>query len=689
MTTQQLMQTAVELHQQGDLLEASRIYHRVLSEDATNADAWNLAGVVASQVGQTGDAITSLRQAISLQPTVAFYHLNLASALMDAGELTEAARACQKCLELDPQNAEACNTLGNVLQKLGCPDEAATCFQQALALQPGFASAYCNAGVLNMSLGRLAAAEDQLLSAIECDPHLFQACTNLGSLYRIMNRFADAEHWFRRALERNPDVASVHVSFGNLLTQQGRFEEAASSFESALQLDPESANAWNSLADFQQECGQHSEALDSLKQALELSPTSETINSNYLFALNLCTQTDRQTCFEQHVQWGRKLVNKHECSPQFTNDRSTDRRLRVGYVSPDFRQHALVSFFEPLLRSHDREAFEITCLAEVAHPDETTARLQSISDHWVSTCGRSAASVTQQARELQLDILVDLAGHTAGNRLDLFAHRAAPVQASMLGYLNTTGLATVDYYVTDAVRDPAGSDPFYTETLVRLASGGNTWQPPETAPEITPPPCLENGWATFGSTHRLNKLTSETIDLWSQVLHRVPDSVLLIFRDSLVEGSAIREHVLGRFARRGIAPERIRLEASCPGGYLDIFRQIDVLLDAVPWGAGTTLYESLWMGVPMPTIAGSRPVARAALSPLTRLGLQDWIAGDRETYVEIVAGMSSDRAQLARLRQTLRERMRNSVCDAATFVSEFESALQNMWLNWCGSVQTD
>jgi len=680
--TDELLQAAVSNHQDGDLVAAMRLYYDALSLDPRRADAWNLVGVVAHQIGQQHDAIENIQRAISLDNGVADYHLNLAAAFLAAGQPQQAEESCRACLTLRPECPEALNSLGNALAGLGRLDEAQDAFLRALKICPGMADAASNLGRLLYSLGKLDEAERYLQQAVEGNPHHYHSLNNLGLIHRHRGRYERAIDCYSRALEIQPNSPEILVNLGNVLRQASRFEEALDSLTQATQLRPDHANSWCALGLVQQDLGRNDEALQSLRRAVELDPQDARAGSNLLFFLNLRSDLTREQVFEEHRQWGQ-WQKRDDPAPVFANPVEPDRRLRVGYVSPDLRQHALVSFFEPVLAGYDREAFEVTCYAEVAVEDQQTAMLRSLADRWRSTRGLSDAQVADQIRDDGIDILVDLAGHTANNRLPVFARKPAPIQISAFGYPNTTGLDAVDYYITDPLLVPSEEDRFFTEQVVRLPNGGHCWKPPAAAPEIAPPPVLKNGFITFGSMHRLDKLTDATLDLWARVLHSQPNARLLIFRDSLGQSPAIRAAIWQRLKQRGVCDDQVDLGWEFEGTHLTIYNSIDILLEVLPWGGGTTTYESLWMGVPIPGIDGDGFSRSAAVVALGRLGLTDLLASTQEEYIEVVGALSSDPDRLARLRRELRDSMRKTVCDSARYVRELEEAYRDMWRKWC------
>jgi predicted O-linked N-acetylglucosamine transferase (SPINDLY family) len=359
--------------------------------------------------------------------------------------------------------------------------------------------------------------------------------------------------------------------------------------------------------------------------------------------------------------------------------------LRVGYVSPDFRTHAVSYFFEPILRHHDRNRAEAYCYAEVAAPDDTTARLQGLASVWRWTVGLTDAQLAEQVRRDRVDILVDLAGHTSGHRLGVFARRPAPVQLTYLGYPSTTGLSAIDGLLTDAIVDPPGEPPWSAELPYRLPGLFCCYAPPVDAPAVGPSPAARGFGPTFGALHKLSKLNTAVLDVWCDLLRAIPSARLLLFRNNLT--GTRREEIHLYFVERGIGPDRLDLRHEMPaGGHLTVYGEIDVALDVFPWCGHTTACEALWMGVPVITLLGDRHAGRMTASVLMALGLDDWVARSPGHYLAIARRAADDWEGLARLRSALRERVRQSpLCDGRGWTARLEDAYRDLWRRWVTS----
>ena len=392
------------------------------------------------------------------------------------------------------------------------------------------------------------------------------------------------------------------------------------------------------------------------------------------------------TLLAEHRGWGKSQAAGIVPYTSYDNSREPDRPLRIGYVSPDFRRHPVAFFVEPILEHHDRQKFENICYAQVASPDAFTERFKQLAGSWHNICGLTDEQLAEQIRADRIDILVDLAGHTAKNRLLAFARKPAPVQVSYLGYPNTTGVAAIDYRLTDAIADPLDEPPLYVEQLVRLPGGLCCYRPFDDAPAVTPLPSLSRNFITFGSTHSLAKLNSRVLELWGRILHEMPSARLLVCRNSLT--GETKDYFREQFAIHGCDIERVEFRGGVGLGndkHWPIYSEIDISLDAFPWCGHTTACESLWMGVPIITLYGDRHSGRMVASVLTSLGLTDWIAKTPDEYVNLAVRMAHDRQRLTALRTSLRHQIQESpLCDGLTFTRGLEAAYRKMWQTFVG-----
>jgi protein O-GlcNAc transferase len=634
----------------GDLLRAGHLYGEILEKHPNNAAVWCRLGEVYHALGQPDDAADCYRRALALRPDDMPAHSNLGAALMAQGRLDEAAACFEQALRLRPDSVEACSNLGLVLLHLGKVQEAEHRFREALRLRPDLAEVHNNLGLALLNQGREEEAVDH----------------------------------FRQAVHFRPDLAEAHNNLGLALATGGKPDEALACYEQAVRIDPQHFGALTNLGNACKDQGRLSQAVACYRKALAVRPDDASLHSNLLLALHYQPDVDpaeilrEARCYaERHAAPLAVAALPHPGRPLL------GRRLRVGYVSADFREHPVANFLEPILASHDHQRFEIVCYADVPQPDAVTGRLQGYADQWRSLVGLSDEQAAEVIRRDEIDILVDLAGHTGGNRLLVFARRPAPVQASYLGYLGTTGLPAIDYYLTDVHADPPGmTEAYYQEQLVRLPECGMCyWSGP--APEVNPDlPALQSGRVTFGCLNTLAKVSESVLALWARVLAATPGSRLLLRSGA---GRLAEEWVRATLARLGVAPARLLLAGRTASrwDYLQLFQTVDLSLDPFPYNGVTTTCDSLWMGVPVVALAGGTCVSRQGVRFLRSVGLDELIADTPEAYVRLATELGSDLRRLATLRGGLRERMsRSPLGDAARFTAHLEAAYRGMWEQW-------
>jgi protein O-GlcNAc transferase len=594
--------------------------------------------------------------------------------------------------------------------QLGKLELAEELYRQLLQIDPGHADSHHLLGVLAGQKGRSEEAVAAIHRALALNPEAAIYHANLGALYEGWGRVPEAVASYQQALRIRPDDPGAHCKLAQALARQAKLDDAVAHYREAIRLNPDELLAHNNLGEVLLKQGRVEKAQASFQAALRLQPDQPVIQSNLLFCLNHDPRIDPDTVFAEHCRWG-KLHELAVGELPHGNDPDPERRLRIGYVSPDLRYHAVTRYLEPVLVHHDPQSVQVFCYAQAAKPDAVTARLQGVVHSWCWTCELTDDQLAQRIRDDQIDILVDLAGHTGNNRLPVFARKPAPVQTTWLGYLNTTGLTRMDYRLTDDVLDPVSevrkmsevrcpmSDVggvvadfghrtsdfghcFDTEELFRLPGGMCCFAPPTDAPPVTPLPALRRGHLTFGSLHSLFKLNAGVFDLWSALLRALPSAHLLMFRDTLT-GTA-RDDVQQEFRQRGIGPERLDLRLGSHGaGYLRVYGEIDVILDTFPCTGGVTTCESLWMGVPVLSLLGVRPAGRNSAALLSRVGLGDWAVETPQAYLARGVGVASDLDSLAHLRAELRDRMAASLCDGQRFTRVLEDAYRTMWRRWC------
>jgi predicted O-linked N-acetylglucosamine transferase (SPINDLY family) len=681
-TTAEALTIALGHHQAGRLQAAEQIYRQILAVEPNHPDALHLLGLIAHQVGRPDVAVEYLEAAVRVLGTSALVHYNLGEVYRALGRASDAMACYQRATQLQPAFAEAHFNWGNVLRALGELAAARDCYQRALHVRPDFVEAHYNLGNTLTAQGDLAGACACYRRALQLQPDHALACNNLGNALRLQGQLAEAVACFRRSSQLQPDNAGVYNNLGNAFKDQGELDEAVASFGRALQLQPNYAEAHCNLGTALKDQGRLREALACYERALQLRPAFVQAHSNLVYALQFSPDCDAQALLEEHCRWDRQHAEPLRRSiPPHANDPTPDRRLRVGYVSPDFRDHCQALFMVPLLSCHDHRDVEVFCYADVACPDGVTARLRASADVWRNTAGLADEQVAQLIRADRIDVLVDLTMHMANNRLLLFARKPAPVQVSWLAYPGTSGLAAIDYRLTDPYLDPPGSgDRPYTETSVPLPDTFWCYDPLSDEPAVNALPAGETGLLTFGCLNNFCKVNAPVLQLWARVLRDVEGSQLLL----LAPQGPHREDTLGLLRQEGVASGRVTFVEHRPRQqYLELYHRIDIGLDTLPYNGHTTSLDALWMGVPVVTLVGRTVVGRAGLSQLSNLGLPELIADAPEQFVRVAVELAGDRPRLSKLRSTLRARMRQSpLMDAPRFARNVEAAYRAMWQRW-------
>ena len=679
-----LLSVACRYHEDGDWPAAERLYRELLELEPGHAQALYLLGTGKAQNNDPAAAVPLLRQAIEKGADTAGVRMNLGNALLQTGQTGDAKTVLKKAVSDYPDDADAWFSLGRVTSTLQDPVAAQECFEKALVCRPGYAQARFQLGLALFQQGRLAEAAECYRDALKLNPQLAHIHSQLGKVLQKLGRPEEAVAEYQQYVRTRPDAADGWNNLGLVQRQLEQLDAAAESYRRALEINPGLAQSWNNLGNILKTLGQFDEAVTHYRRAVQLKPDFTGAHSNLVLCLNYVPALDEDELYQEHLRWAAAHVQACGQNRTYANEPDPSRRLRVGYVSPDLRTHAVAGFFEPLLANHNHDVVDVTCYAQLARGDATTRRLQSQSDHWCCTVGMSHTELANRIRADGIDILVDLAGHTARNRLPVFGLCPAPVQLSAIGYPNTTGMRAMDYRLTDAIVDPAGAEQFYTEELVRLEHGLTVYRPPENAPAVGSLPAGSARGVTFGSLNNLVKLNQEVIALWSDVIKRVPDSRLLLFRDML-KGS-IAERVRADFSRYGIIGDRLELRHELMPGesYLSVYGAIDIGLDPFPWNGHVTTCEAFWMGVPVVTLRGTVQRGRLAASVLHQVGLDELVADSKMDYITIAAGLAADQMRLERLREELRTRMAASaLCDGPGLAREMEGVYRNVWQRWC------
>lgn len=648
-----LMGQALQSHQSGNLKAAKAGYSEVLKRDPENAEALHLLGCVYDDMGNTSQGVKMLARAVKANPKASAYFYNLANMLLKQGSHQDAIRHYREAVRLKPDYAVAHNNLGRALTLVGQRGEARACFENAIrCAKPGYP-----------------------------DPH-----HNLGIEFKVDGDFERAAAAFQEALRIQPGFSDAHCNLGSTYLQMQRVDEALDAFQAAARLQPGNARFQTNVGAAMLRLGRQQEAISWFQRALELNPADASTRSNLILATSYVT-ADASVLQQQCGAWERFHATPLRGAIKIhRNTRDPDRRLRVGYLSADYRNHAAAYWIEPLLAGLQHTDFEVVCYSNSPLVDAVTARLKPYADTWVECAGLSDDALADRIHQDGIDILVDLSSHTDGNRLLVFARQPAPLQVSWFGFPVSTGLRTMQYRFTDAVVDmPGVGDGHYSERLLRLNRFYAAFRPDERAPAVGPGPSAQGSGVTFASLNTFAKITRPMLELWADIVRETQGSRLLL-QSAGLEGTALQAYVQQIFAERGVSPDRLLLRGWTDlQAFLRLGEEADIALDPFPFNGGVTTCHALWMGLPVVTLCGESAASRVGASILSRLGLQELVATDANAYRTAAIGLARDPARLADLRATLRQRMEDGgLLDGPALAAQAEAAYRDMWRAWCG-----
>jgi protein O-GlcNAc transferase len=705
---------------QGRVDEAEQALRAAIAVRPDYAEAYNNLGNLLRGTGKLKEARAALRRAVALQPGSAEMHLNLGHVLRDAGQVARALAFYRRAGDLRPDYPDAWLSQAAAALALERPREAETAFRALLAIRaddpqglsglggalanqerfaeaeaayrhvlslaPGDAVARGNLAFVLLRQGRIQEAESAYRTALAMQPAAAELHFNLGVLLAEQERLSEAEAAYRRAIALEPDYVQAHNNLGRVVRDLGRLREAEAILRRAVAIGPDIFEAHNNLGGVLKDMGLMDEAIEEFRRAVACAPDTETVHRNLNYALTYHAEDPREILDEC-----LRFAAHHEApflseAVRYANGRDPSRRLRVGYVAPDFNVHCQSMFTSPVFGAHDHAAFDIVCYSSTAATDEITASIRAKVDLWRDVHELSDEALARLIRDDRIDVLVDLTLHMSRGRPLLFARRPAPVQVQWLGYPGTTGSSAIRYRLTDPWIDPPGRpdvDARYSERSVRLPETFWCVDPRVTspdAPEVGPLPALANGHITFGCLNNPCKASERTLRMWAAVLAAVPDA-----RFVLLSPHGARERVIERLSALGTEVTRIELvNYQSRELYLQTYNRIDIGLDTFPYNGHTTSLDALWMGVPVPSRAGETAVSRAGLSFLMNLGLGDLVAHDDDTYVDIVSRLAGEVPRLTDLRATLRARLEaSSMMNAPRFTRHLEQAYRDMWQAWC------
>lgn len=673
------------LQVQKEYPEAVVCFKKVLQFNKNIPEACLNLGYIYYAMGEPADAEESFRLALQAKPDYAEAYVGLGTVFFSQGELDQAGECYRQAVAISPANTDGHYNLGLVCRAKDDLEGAVEHFNQAVRQNLNHAEAHFNLGDISLELSAPAVAEISYRNAIRARPDYVDALIGLGLAQLRQGKHGDALASCRRAIEINPESAQAYNNLGMIQQDRGELEEAFKNYRKALDIKPDLAEALHNCGNVRSAQGMQDQAAAFLHKALQLKQGFTLAHSNLLAILNY-SKHDLNEVFHEHKQWAQRYGDSLTGIFTHGNKDESKHPLRVGYVSPDFYNHSVAFFLEPLLSAHCSRDFEVVCYSDVRWPDDTTARLRSLAGTWRNVCGITDGKLANLIHTDRIDILVDLAGHTEHNRLLVFARKPAPVQVSYLGYPGTTGLPGMDYRFTDGWADPAGqADSYHTEELIRLPGGFLCYRPPQEVRAVTGRPGKTAAEIVFGSFNNLAKITPEVVAVWAEILQRVPRSRILLKNKSLGD-QATCQRVRSLFSEHGIDEQRLELCGFTVSktDHLQLYNRVDIALDTFPYNGTATTCEALWMGTPVVTLAGQSHAGRVGVSLLSMAGLREFIADSAEAYVNIASRLADNPQQLAGLHGSLRNMLLESaLCDGGRLAREIEAAYRSMWRAWC------
>jgi len=629
------------------------------------------------------------RQSAQTAPLAQLYRLNdRGEALLARGQAREALACFRQALALAPQLPPLHANLGKALGALGRHDDAEAAFRRAMALDAQAAEFPFLLGNLLLGCGRTAEAMDCFRQTVERTPRSADGPTIMGIALCHLKRWREAVAHLERAVAQQPTAIEVRQFLGLALAiGERRYIEARQQLSEVLAAMPENILALDGLSATLANLGLWDEALAYARQAVALIHDQlkdwSGIYNNFLFKINYHPTLPAKAIYAEFARFGAKLAPLQRWR-SWPNERDMERRLRIGYVSPDFNRHSVRFFLEPLLAAHDKAAVEVVAYAQVAQEDEVTARYRAVVDRFVPTVGMSDEALAERIHGDGIDLLVDLAGMTANNRLGVFARKPAPVSLSWLGFGYTTGLSAIDYFLGDEVMTPPGCEPLFAEQVFRMPAPCFVFRPEQGMEGYEGLPANDNGYLTFATLSRAIRLNERVVRTWAEILRRVDGARLIIDTDDFRDAKTV-DFFLARFAAYGIGPERLLIGFHTPPWEL-LHLMVDIGLDCFPHNSGTTLFEMAYLGIPFITLADRPSVGRIGSTIAHGIGHAEWIAQSEEEYIDKAVALASDWGKLAALRAGLRDEMKNSpLMDEAGFARKVEAAYRTMWQRWCAS----
>uniref|UniRef100_A0A6B2KYC6 Probable UDP-N-acetylglucosamine--peptide N-acetylglucosaminyltransferase SPINDLY n=1 Tax=Arcella intermedia TaxID=1963864 RepID=A0A6B2KYC6_9EUKA len=651
--------------ERNDYHKAMSYFQKAIEYHPRYSEAYSNMGVVLKELGKNREAIQYYQKALNINPNIPLAKFNISLALSDLatqiklqGNLKEAKSLYKQALFYNHRCWNATYNLAVIFSEEGRMDRALYYYHLTLEFNPECAIAYNNMGVIEKNLGNFEMAIKYYKKALEINPKIVQTLNNLGTLYMMQGLIEESYHYLKRAVEEDSSYVEAYNNIGILCRDEADIEKALYYYQKCIQLDPHTRNAGH----------------------------------NQLLTYNYLPDFDPELQYKIHDEWARRFSASYKQYNTYNNSKQPNKTLKIGYISPDFFVHSVSYFIECMLKHYDKGYFQVFCYSNVARPDSKTEKFQGYVDKWRKVDGVNSCKVAEWIREDGIDILIELAGHTAGNRLDVMAHKPAPIQITWIGYPNTTGLKTIDYRFTDETADPVNTVQKFSEKLIRLPNCFLCYTPIDDPPPISPLPYLNNGFITFGSFNNLAKMTPLAFATWAEILKAVPKSRLVLKSKSFISPS-VRSKILKIFTQHGLDTHQVDLLplTSRTLDHLSSYALMDFSLDTFPYAGTTTTCEALFMGVPVITLlgggfAGKGPHAgNVGVTLLKRIqGMEEFICESVKDYINTAVKLAGNIPLLVELRAGLRGRLlESSLCDGKNFCKDVESEYRNLWRQWC------
>jgi len=684
-----LAQSHLENKRFTDLVDVCRL---IAAADPSHFRAVHGIGLGLHNLGKTDEAMCYIRKAIEINPEYFSAYNNLGNMLRQSGDLTGALHAFREAERLQPGSVIVLTNIGAVLKDLGRIDEAMTWLTKALEIDPDYDNALFYRAICLHQRKKNELARKGYFKVLAINPKHTDTLYALANLEVEMDLPRDAHRHFLQLLDIKPDMYDANLALANFLAEQAKRQinwardDTLRYYEKASELKPDEENNYITIGNIYLERGDIDVALQSFRKALSINPGNTVARSCLLMTSQYHPSPTMKELYNDSILWPKYCTLDIPRKTKHYNNADPDRPLKIGYVSADFKMHPVGYHLVPAIYHHDPDKFEIFCYANSSETDVLTTRLKSYAENWREIKELNDDEVDEMIQKDGIDILIDLSGHTGGNRLQLFARKPAPVQATWIGYFFSTGLSEIDYIIMDDTAVLPGEESCFSEKVIRMPQTRFCYEPPVFAGDVAPPPCIRNGYVTFGSFNNLAKVTEEVMDLWAKVLLNVPDSKLIL-KSAQIGSDTVKSRICEQFESHGVNRDRLILRGLSP--HIDMLAEygdMDIALDPFPFNGGMTSCEALWMGVPVLTMLGNRPISRQSASFLRATGLENFIAGSKSDYIRLAVEWSDKTDALAELRTGLRQRMKNSLlCDGKKFTQNLENIFRKIWITWCSS----